>query len=264
MSINKLLDGEDKLSTSMGKAFLCERAVMRGKDIHNELGHLDWFRMNLFSITGREFSDQQIQLLNYFWVATSYPDPSIWPNHVASLAGSVRSTVSLSMMAGMAISEASIYGRRPERKALDFFYRAGASIENGEVLEQVLERELESRDIIYGYGRPLAKIDERIPHTLKLVSELGLDGGKYFKIALEIYHYLKKTKGLSMNIAAVNTSLVADIGLTVEEYQQFLTPCFVTGMAPCYIDARDKSEGSFFPVRCESIVNKESRRREWI
>jgi len=263
MSIKDLLDGEDRLSTTMGKAFLCERAVMRGKDIHSELGHLDWFRMNLFSITGREFSAEQVRLLNYFWVATSYPDPSIWPNHVASLAGSVRSTVSLSMIAGMAISEASIYGRRPERRALDFFYRASASVDNGNSLEMIISQELESRGIIYGYGRPLAKIDERIPHTLKLVEELGLDNGKHFRMALDIYKHLKSRLGLSMNIAAVNTSLVADIGLTVEEYQQFLTPCFVTGMAPCYIEARDKPEGGFFPVRCESIVSDNPKRRQW-
>lgn len=263
MSIQNLLASEDLLITEMGKAFLCERAVMRGKDIHNELGDLDWFRMNLFSITGRKFTDEQVRLLNYFWVATSYPDPSIWPNHVASLAGSVRTTVSLSMIAGMAISEASIYGRRPERRALDFFYRAKGRVDGGEQLQDIVENELETHGVIYGYGRPLAKIDERIPHTLKRVSELGLGSGVYFKLALEIYEFLKRTRGLSMNIAAVNTSLIADIGLTVEEYQQFLTPCFISGMAPCYIDARDKPEGSFFPVRCESIDYEGTPKRKW-
>ena len=263
MNLEQLKELEVRWETEMGKAFLCERAVMRGKDIHHELTSLDWFRVNLFSITGREFSDNQIRLLNFFWVATSYPDPSIWPNHVASLAGTSRTTVSLAMMAGMAISEASIYGRKPERKALDFFYRAQAKIEAGESLDHILQKELNERGVIYGYGRPLAKIDERIPHTIKLVEELGLDKGKHYQLALEIFKYLKENKGLSMNIAAVNTALVADIGLTTEEYQQFLTPCFVTGMAPCYIEARDKEEGAFFPVRCESIVTSRKERKEW-
>jgi len=263
MNIEQLLAFETRWETNMGKAFLCERAVMRGKDIHHELTSLDWFRVNLFSITGREFSDEQIRLLNFFWVATSYPDPSIWPNHVASLAGTARTTVSLAMIAGMAISEASIYGRKPERKALDFFYRAQAKIDAGGSLAKVLETELEQRGVIYGYGRPLAKIDERIPHTIKLVEELGFDNGKHYQLALEIYQYLKTNKGLSMNIAAINTALVADIGLTTEEYQQFLTPCFVTGMAPCYIEARDRGEGAFFPVRCESIVCNANERKQW-
>ena len=263
MNLEQLKELEVCWETEMGKAFLCERAVMRGKDIHHELSSLDWFRVNLFSITGREFTDEQLRLLNFFWVATSYPDPSIWPNHVASLAGTVRTTVSLAMIAGMAISEASIYGRKPERKALDFFYRAQAKIEKGESLEVILQTELDERGVIYGYGRPLAKIDERIPHTIKLVEELGFDQGKHYQLALAIFRYLKKNKGLSMNIAAINTALIADIGLSTEEYQQWATPCFVTGMTPCYIEARDKSEGAFFPVRCSSIKYDGRTRRKW-
>jgi len=263
MNIDQMTEHEDKLVTSMGKAFLCERTVFRGKDLHHDLGGLDWFQLYFYSITGRILNEKESKLLNYYWVATSYPDPSIWPNHVASLAGSVRSTASLSLMAGLAISEASIYGRRPERRALDFFYRAGDLLGNGLSLEALVESELKQNKTIYGYGRPLAKMDERVPHTLKLVSELGLDGGKYLKIALDLYQYLKETKGLSMNIAAIDAALAADAGLQPEEYQLFMTPCFIAGIVPCYIDARDKPEGSFFPVRCESIVNKGSIRREW-
>jgi hypothetical protein len=263
MNIEQLTAFETQWETNMGKAFLCERAVMRGKDIHHELASLDWFRMNLFSITGREFTDKQIKLLNYIWVATSYPDPSIWPNHVGSLAGTARTTSSLAMLAGLVISEASIYGRIPEKKVLDFFYRTQEKIEKGESLDDVLKHELAERGVIYGYGRPLAKIDERIPHTIKLVHELGFDQGKYYQLALKTYHYLKANKGLSMNIAAINTSLVADLGFSTEEYQQFMTLCFIAGITPCYIDARNREEGSFFPVRCESIVSEPGSRRKW-
>lgn len=263
MSLNNLIESEDQLVTSMGKAFLCERTVFRGKDLHHELGNLDWFQLYFYSITGRILNEKESKLLNYYWVATSYPDPSIWPNHVASLAGSVRSTASLSLMAGLSISEASIYGRRPERRALDFFYRTGKSLENGDTLEQIVAAELVKNKTIYGYGRPLAKIDERVPHTLKLVAELGLNKGKYLKIALELYNYLKRTKGLSMNIAAIDAALAADMGLNAEEYQLFMTPCFIAGIVPCYIDAREKPEGSFFPVRCSSILNKDTNRRHW-
>ena len=263
MNLEQLEALEVRWETDMGKAFLCERAVMRGKDIHHELTSLDWFRVNLFSITGREFSEAQIRLLNFIWVATSYPDPSIWPNHVASLAGTVRSTSSLGMMAGLAISEASIYGRVPERKALDFFYRTQKKIEAGQSLDDTLKAELKERGVIYGYGRPLAKIDERIPHTIKLVENLCFDTGKYYQLALNTYHYLKKNKGLSMNIAAINTALIADMGFSGEEYQQFMCLCFIAGITPCYIDARNNKEGSFFPVRCESVVSSERHRRNW-
>ena len=254
---------ENQWVTGIGKAFLCERTVLRGKDLHNELGDWDWFAVYLYGITGREFSDSQVKMLSYFWVASSYADPSIWPNHVAALGGTSRSTASLSSMAGLAISEASIYGRRPEKRALDFFYRAVKALDSGQTLDVVVEREISERNTVYGYGRPLAKLDERIPYTLHKAKTLGLDKGRYLGVAIDIYHYLKEKKGLSINISAINTAIVADIGLSPEEYQLFLTPCFITGIEPCYIDARDKPEGSFFPLRCSSIKHDGKPRRSW-
>lgn len=263
MTVQTLLDHENQWRTSMGKAFLCERVVMRGKDLHNQLGSWDWFKMYCYSITGREFSDAQLKLMNFIWLATSYPDPSIWPNHVAAMVGTTRSTSSMALVAGLAVSEASIYGRRPDRKALDFFYQAGAAVDAGMTVEAFVDSQLAQKKTLYGFGRPLAGIDERIPHTLKLVADLGLDKGKHLNICLRVYKHLKATKGLSMNIAAINASLMADVGLKPEEHQLFLTLCFVAGMPPCYIDARDKPAGAFFPVRCEQIVYDGAPRRSW-
>lgn len=263
MKQTPLLLSESIWNTKIGKAFLCERTVLRGKDLHHDLGDWDWFAVYLYGITGREFTEEQVTMLSYFWVASSYADPSIWPNHVAALGGTVRTTSSLSSMAGLAISEATIYGRRPERKALDFFYRALKDKKDNAALEDILEQEMQHKKTIYGYGRPLASLDERIPHTLAKAKSLGLDQGEHLKLAFEIYRYLKAKKGLSINISAINTAIVADIGLSPEEYQLFLTPCFITGIEPCYVDARDKTEGSFFPVRCSNIQYKGRARRSW-
>lgn len=263
MNVDELLIRESLLKTKMGKAFLCDRVVFRGKDLHNELGELDWFSLYFFSITGRILNEPELKLMNYFWVSTSYPDPSIWPNHICALAGTTRSTASLSIMAGLSASEASIYGRRPERKAIDFFYKAAEAIEDGETIEAYVDEQIALKKTIYGYGRPLARIDERVPHTLKLVKELELDNGKHLKIALDVYRYLKDAKGLSMNIAAIDAALAADVGLTPEEYQLFMSPCFIAGMVPCYLDAKEIPEGGFFPLKCSSIVGETKARRNW-
>lgn len=263
MSLQTLFDHADKLHTRMGKAFLGERVVYRGRDLHHDLGDWDWFRLYMFSITERAFTENQLKLLNYIWVATSYPDPGIWPNHVAALVGAARGTASLGLMAGLAVSEATIYGCRPNRKAIDFFYRAGVAVDSGMTVESFVDLQLQQGRTLYGYGRPLATIDERIPHTLKKVAELGLADGKYLGIALKVYAHLKATKGLSMNIAAVDAALCADLGLSPEEYHLFLTPCFIAGMTPCYLDARNKPEGAFFPMRCTQISYNGSPRRSW-
>lgn len=263
MSHKRLLDTENHWVTRIGKAYLTERVVMHGKDLHHELGDYEWLKLYLYSILGRDLEENAVRLLNTYWVGTSYPDPSIWPNHVTALAGTVRCTPSLALMAGLSISEASIYGRRPEVRALDFFYRAGRWVDEGGELTEFVEKEKTAGRILYGYGRPLANADERISYTLEKAKEYGLAGGRHLKMALDVYAYLNKTYGYSMNIAAIHAALAADIGFNRQEYLLFMSPCFIAGMVPCYQDARDRPEGSFFPVRCSNIAYGGVAKRDW-
>lgn len=263
MNHDHLLETESHWLTRIGKAFLTERVVMRGKDLHRELGHLQWLHLYLYGILGRDPGENVVKMLNSQWVGTSYPDPSIWPNHVVALAGSVRTTPSLGLMAGLTISEASIYGRRPEVRALDFFYRAGKWCDEGGKLEEFVDHEKSLGRILYGYGRPLATTDERIAFTLEKAKEYGFSDGHYLKMALAVYEHLNSVYGYSMNVGAVYAALAADMGFSCEEYQLIMTPCFVAGMAPCFQDTSRRPEGSFFPIRCESIVYHGVGKRDW-
>ena len=263
MNHKHLLDTENRWVTTKGKAFLSDRVVMHGKNLHTELGDYEWLHLYLFSILGRDPGKNVAKMLSHYWVASSYPDAAIWPNHVTALAGTVRSTASLALMAGLSVSEASIYGRRPEVRALDFFYRAGQWCDGGGALTEFVEKEKSAGRILYGYGRPMANSDERIPHTLDKAKELGLDKGRHLKIAFEVYEHLKEKYDYSINVAAVHAGLAADMGFTCQEYQLLLTPGFVAGMAPCYQDARDRPEGSFFPVRCSSVVYDGPAKQDW-
>ena len=40
--------------TKVGKAFLCDRVVLHGKDLHHQLGSWPWFKLYCFSLMGRE------------------------------------------------------------------------------------------------------------------------------------------------------------------------------------------------------------------
>ncbi len=263
MNIEELQAVENRLEGALGKAFLSERVVMRGKDLHHELAQRDWLNLLVFAITGREFSAKQLRYMNFMWVATSYPDASIWPNQAAALGGSARTTPSLSLVAGIAISEARIYGRKPDRRVLDFFYRAAAQLDEGATVAEVVEREVAERTVVYGYGRPLVRLDERVAHTLNFIEELGFEKGRHFNIALDVHRYLKQTRGLSINIGAVYASTMADMGFSPEEYQLFLTMIFSAGMIPCYLDARRRPEGSFFPASCENLIYDGVAARPW-
>ncbi len=260
----KLEKYEDHWVTDVGKAFLCERVVVRGKDLHNDMADWDWFTVHLYGITGREFSEKQVKLLNHIWAYTSYPDPSIWPNNTSALAGSVRSTASLAMAAGLINSEATLFGHRPVKKTIGFFLEASKKRKEGIPLKDIVETEIaRNGGVIFGYGRPLAKIDERVPHTIKKIIELGFQNGEHYKFALEINQYLKETRQIAMNIVALAGALGADFGFNAEEYHLFINLCFYAGQPPCYLDAISKPEGSFFPMRCSSINYKGSSRRDW-
>lgn len=263
MKNNALAEHEGILHSTMGKAFLCERVVFRGKDLHHDLCQKDWFSLYLYSITGRDFSDVEKKALNFIWSATSYADPSIWPNNNSALAGSVRTTASLGLMSGMVVSEASLYGRRPDKRSIDFFLRAGKAIDDGMTLHDFIELELSLYKRVFGYGRPLAKLDERIPHTINKMDELDLKDRRYFKLALDVYRYLNEKKGLSINVAALDAAICADCGFNAEEYHLFMIPAFLSGMVPCFMESKSKPEGTFFPLRCESVVYQGTKRRSW-
>src|SRR3569833_2523796 len=84
-----LLENAGCWRTKMGAFFQGKRVVNRGKDLFTELGHLSWMQLFLYGITGRIFSEAQCNLFEGIWVlCTSYPDPRLWNNRIAVLAGS--------------------------------------------------------------------------------------------------------------------------------------------------------------------------------
>jgi hypothetical protein len=264
MSLQDLLAAENNLTTHMGKAFLSERVVLRGLDLHHDLANQhSWFSVHLYAITGRIFAPNELALLDYLWSSTGYPDASIWPNNTAALAGSVRSTASLSMAAALVTSEATLFGGRPLKRSVDFFLRAKKQLAQGKTIPELIEEETAANGIIFGYGRPLASIDERIPHTLKKAQELGLADGECVKIALLINDYLVEHKKIAFNIVAIDGALGADLGFTPEQFHLYMNLCFYAGQPPCYLDALQRPQGSFFSIRCESVVYNGRAKRVW-
>ncbi|MFZ5589554.1 MAG: hypothetical protein ACOY4M_07965 [Pseudomonadota bacterium] len=265
MSNVRILKSEDRWETQMGSfIFSGNRVVFRGKDLHTDLADMDWMALYLFSITGQRFTPAQLRVFNALWTTTSYPEPRLWNNRVCALAGTARSTGVLAITAGMAISEAGIYGRRASIRAIDFIVQTKRAVEQGADLLECIKKELKKFRGVYGYGRPLTREDERIPHLLKLIKETGLDKGEHVKLAFEIERLLLKGRWrLHMNFSALASAIAADMGLSPRQYYLFMIPCFVAGMLPCFIEANEKPEGGFFPLRCERIAYEGAPRRSW-
>lgn len=252
------------LKSRMGTFFPGSHVIFRGHDLHVDLKDMDWLELYVFGITGRRFSSEQLRLMHAIWTYTSYPDVRLWNNRVAALAGSARSTGAMGVAAALAVSEASIYGGGILARTIDFFIRLGRRLDGGEALVDCLHEELEEHRSIGGYGRPLINGDERIQPMLELAGELGLDGGRYLKLAFAVEDALLAGRWrMKMNYAALVAALGADIGLTQQEFCLFMFPVFLAGMQPCFIEAAERPEGTLFPLRCADILYEGPRMRPW-
>jgi len=253
-----------KLVTSAGAIIPGERVVFRGQNLHGSLKDMSWLELYMFAITGRTFTQQQMKVLQAMWTYTSYPDARIWNNRVAALAGTTRSTGSLGIAAAIAISDAQLYGRGIDRRAIEFLIRTKACMENGEDLMELVRIELKAKRSIAGYGRPIVAKDERIAPMMALVREQGLDGGSYLKLAFEVEKILLAGRWrLHMNYGALVAALATDLGLSPSESYFFGIPAFLAGMPPCYLDAAEKPEGQLLPLPCRMLAYEGVPRRSW-
>ena len=262
----QLLEHQDNWVTRMGLSFPGEgRVVFRGKDLLNELNDLPWMGLLLYGITGRILDAQQIQLFESMWVlSSSYPDPRLWNNRVASLAGTARSTGALGVSAAIAVSEASIYGRRPDIRSIDFIKRIKAKLDEGASLETLVLAEIRDFRNIPGYGRPIVNGDERIEPVLDLARRLGCGEGPYVRLAFEIENILLSSRyRMRMNVAMLDAALAADQGLSVREYYYYTVLCFSAGIIPCYVDSNEGEEGCFLPLACDRIAYTGRKSRLW-
>lgn len=260
-----LFEYEDRWVTRLGAWVPGERVVLRGKDLFQELQDLSWMALLLFGITGSIPSQKQVRLFEGIWrISASFPDPRLWNNRVAALAGTARSTGSLATSAAIAVSEASIYGQQPLVRVMDFLLRAQEHLNCGKRLIDFVESELEKTKVIAGYGRPIVANDERIAPLIALANELGFADGPYVRLAFETERILLAgRRRLRMNVAAVAAALAADQGLTVQQFYAYTILWFSAGIIPCARDALDKPEGAFFPLRCSRIQYSGRGRRSW-
>jgi hypothetical protein len=255
---------EDNWETGMGAWFPGERVVLRGKDVLEDLGHRPWMEYLVYAVTGRE-SPPLARLIEGIWaLSSSFPDPRLWNNRVAALAGTTRSTGALAIAAANAVSEATLYGLRTSRGALDFFYRAKRLLETGDSLPEIIKRELKTYRAVYGYGRPIVTNDERIAPLMKFAKTLDQHDGYFVRLAFEIDQYFRTSRyKYQINVSALAAAFAGDNNLTPDEFYSLATLSFSGGMFPCYIDTRQKPEGAFFPLATGSINYTGEPVRHW-
>lgn len=262
----KLLDQEDNWVTSMGAWFGGDKVVFRGKNLFTELHDKSWMEIWLYAITGRDFDSRQIELWNRLWVlCSSFPEPRIWNNRVAALAGSAKATAAQAVAAATAVSEAKNYGRQADLAAFEFVTRVGQRVKSGIDVQSIFDSEF-ANDVVIpaGFGRPVIRVDERVPPVMRLAEELGFDAGPHYRMVIAFDALLAVSRRrVRLNIGGLAAAISADQGLDIREYYHFVLLTFTAGNIACYQDAVQKTEGTFFPLRCERIAYRGVGPRKW-
>ena len=252
------------LRTRVGACWPGTRAVFRGQDLHRDLAGASAMDLFLFGITGRRFGENELRLLDGMWALTGYPDTRLWNNRVAALAANARSLPSLAIAAGLAASDARVFGGGPAFFSIDFFLRAGARQRAGDDAETIVVAELAERRRILGYGRPMSSTDERLPPLLALAEREGLAEGLHFKLAFDVEQaLLRRQPFLKLNYAGATAALAADLGLTARQYQLYNVFKTMLGMPPCIVEAAEKPEGALMPMACVNVIYEGQARRSW-
>lgn len=261
---SRLAQFEDSWTTSIGAAVGQEFVMFRDRKLHHDFKDASWFELYLHGITGRSFSDAELRVLNAMWTYTSYPDPRIWNNRVAALAGTVRSTAGLAVGAAIGVSEAEIYGAKPIYVALETLQQAREWVQTGKPLDEFLTHELRRWRKIAGFGRPKALGDERIEPLLDLMAHVGYPRGPYVELAFAIDRFLHSGRWrFKMNYAGLVAAVCGDMGFTPKQAFLYSIAGLLAGFLPCFMDATEHPLGSFFPMRCDRIHYHGPAPRSW-
>jgi len=252
---NSLAYFDNHWPTNKGAWFPGEAVRYREMSLFDDFRDKSWMDLLIYGIRGTMPQPEVSRLMEQIWIiCTSYPDPRLWNNRVAALAGTTRSTGALALGVATAVSEASIYGRRPDIIGCEFLISTCDQVAAGGELDVIVMEYLKKHRSIPGFGRPIISRDERIEPLLAVARELELDRGDHLALVKRIEDVLdRKRMRMKANISSYCAALLADLGFSPREFYNTVLLSFTGGIMPCYLDAVEKPEGVFFPLSCSKI-----------
>ena len=158
--------------------------------------------------------------------------------------------------AGVLAADAKPYGSKPMLQGVRFIQAALLDFKRGLSIDEIISNvcaKHRGKPNITGYARPLAKGDERVVAMVRVQQALGLPVGEHLQLAGQIEQSLLKDFDESMNIVGYASAFLSDLGYTDEEIYRIFAIVVNSGVAACYVDARDKAPDTFLPLRCTDI-----------
>jgi len=240
--------------------------MLHGYHLQQDLvQNASWMQCMLLSVTGKLYPQNVASLVEALFVVTGYPDPRLWCNRVAALAGSSQCTAAASIATSISSAEGMVYGGQAIYKAAVFLQRAYIQLyEDGEnALKRLLDDALCQNNTIFGFGRPLTRMEERIPPIREMAFSLDLCEGNHCLVTSKIESYFQaQSKQIILNYGGYVAAWLLDLGFTPVQIYHIQTLLFYNGIFPCYIEAFENEQGTFLPIACEDILYEGRQERE--
>lgn len=242
-----------KIENSRGGWRIGEAVYNHGYSMMDDLvGKHSYFQVMLLNVTGKMHSKQLCEWLEASYICMSWPDPRIWCNQIAALAGSNRTTPAAAVLAGTLASDSSMYGPGSLPKCMDVCQLLDRFEHD---FQQVLDyyTDAQGKAVVPGFSRPIAKGDERVVAMRKLSRELGFRKGPHETLAENFENWLYNAYDESINIGGYTAAFLLDRGFTKEEVYRFASTRVTAGVQACYAEYFDQPAGAYLPMAVQDI-----------
>ncbi|MFP5505594.1 MAG: hypothetical protein ACLGH6_05305 [Gammaproteobacteria bacterium] len=239
---------------------------VHGRGLLGELlGEVSYFQLLMLNITGRLPERRLAEWVEGSFMCLSWPDARIWCNQIATYAGTLRTTPVAAVSAGLLASESRLYGPGTVIAATEFIVEALHEHRNGMPPAAILDafRRRHKTRAIPGYGRPVAKGDERVVAMKRLAQRLGFATGPHLELANAVEAALLQESGEAMNLAGYITAFLADQGYRAEEIHALYSICVEGGLLACYREAATAPADTFMPMRVDDVRYAGPPPRAW-
>lgn len=254
------------IRSRIGGWLIGQDVIIHGRGLLNELlGETSYFQLLLLNVTGRLPERRLADWVEGTFMCLSWPDARIWCNQIATYAGTLRTTPTAAVSAGLLASESRLYGPGTVLSATNFIVDALRSQQTGIPATKIIEnyRQLHKTRAVPGFGRPVARGDERVVAMKKLAECLNFEVGEHLALANSIEDELLKEAGESMNLAGYIMAFLSDLDYTADEIHALYSVCVEAGLLACYRDAVQAPSDAFMPMRVEDVQYSGPPPRPW-
>ncbi len=248
----------NKIISKKGGWLIGDGVYCHGYEMMNELvGEVSYMQVVVLNATGRLPERRLAECIEAAHICLSWPDSRIWCNHIGALGGTMRASSVASTVAGVLATDSRSYGIKPLKAGLSFIQAAMLAFNNGVSVADIVTNECAKhggKPFIMGYGRPIAKGDERVPAMERVAKNLGFAVGAHLKLAYEIESVLDERFNEGMNINGYMSAFLSDEGFSPDEVYLICSTLVASGVTACYVDMRNRPAGTFLPLRCDDVL----------